>query len=147
MMKLDRYDSLFKFYASGNGLDWRLLRAQAEAESNLNPRAISRVGAEGIAQFMPNTWREIMEDADPFNPESSIQAQAIYMGRLMTRYPGDIVKALAAYNWGMGNVDRAVKQHGAIWLTHAPAETRAYVARIMDRHRALQLVPGLLMEI
>lgn len=136
MTKRDRYDSLFQYFASARGPSWQLLKAQAIAESDLNPRAISPAGAEGLCQFMPATWREIMGDADPFNPEASIQAQTIYLHRLLDRY-GDVAKALAAYNWGMGNVDRCHAQHGATWREHLPDETRAYLARIAELQRTL----------
>ena len=58
----DRYDDTFRKYAQrffGPGYDWRLFKAQAMAESNLNPRARSRVGARGLMQLMPSTWRQI----------------------------------------------------------------------------------------
>ena len=135
MTKRERYDSLFQFYASGDQLDWRLLRCQALAESDLNPQAVSPAGAEGLTQFMPATWRELMGTADPFNPESAIQAQAIYMARLFRQFGGDVRKTLAAYNWGQGHVWRVLAAHGDDWLAHCPSETHAYVTRILELWR------------
>ena len=125
---MQRYDSLFQCYA--RTLDWRDLKAQAIAESRLDPKAISHCGAEGVAQFMPATFKEIMGSADPFNPESSIQAQGIYMLKLMEHYGNDLSLALAAYNWGMGNLSRCRAAHGAAWRDYLPDETAQYLERI-----------------
>jgi hypothetical protein len=53
---------------------------------------------------------------------------------MLKRYAGDVPKALAAYNWGEGNVDKAIKAKGADWLTIAPAETQAYVQKITAQY-------------
>lgn len=130
MDKRDRFNSLFAYYAQD--IDWRLLRAQALAESDMNPAAVSRVGAEGLTQAMPATWREVMGHADPFNPEAAIQFQSVYMARLLRRFNGHLPRALAAYNWGQGNISRVVSAHGDDWLAHCPDETQQYVAKILD---------------
>jgi soluble lytic murein transglycosylase-like protein len=99
-----------------------LLSAQIYAESNFNPFAQSRAGAQGIAQFMPGTAQS-MGLEDPFDPERAIDAQAHLMRDLLRRF-GSVPLALAAYNAGAG----AVEQYGGV----PPfAETRAYVAKIL----------------
>ena len=109
----DRYDSLFRYYAQQYGLDWRLVKAQAIAESSLNPRAVSPVGAKGLMQFMPATWAD-WGVGDPFNPEASIDAGCRYMVYLLGCYgeiPDETERyrfALAAYNAGRGNINRAL---------------------------------------
>ena len=128
MDKQSRYDSLFRHYA--NGVDPLMLKAQAIAESNLDPKAVSKCGAEGIAQFMPATFKEIMGAADPFNPESNIQAQGVYMRQLLYRYNDNWEHAWAAYNWGPGNMDRCLKAHSGDWKAHIPDETRNYLKQI-----------------
>lgn len=128
MTSNDRYDSLFQFYAEPYGLDWKDLKAQCRAESNFNPAARSFAGAMGLMQFMPATFEEWANrlhliTANPYNPEHSIQCGAAYMAYLRERYKGDQRRALAAYNWGLGNVDKNGPEN-------YPHETRVYVDRI-----------------
>ena len=99
-----------------------LLAAQLYAESNFNPFARSPAGAQGIAQFMPQTAKAYGL-GDPFDPDRAIDAQARMMSELLGRF-GTVSLALAAYNAGPG----AVTRHGGV----PPfAETRAYVAKIL----------------
>jgi len=122
-----------------------VLAAQLEAESSWNPAARSRVGAQGIAQFMPATWRQWGRDADgdgrrdPWNPADAIAAQAGYDCSLADRMraalrAGQVVGSLtdlmlAAYNAG----PQAVLSAGGVPPIQ---ETRDYVARITARAAA-----------
>jgi soluble lytic murein transglycosylase-like protein len=102
-----------------------LLAAQLEAESGFDADAVSAAGAQGAAQFMPCTWAGTWNPyrgRSPFEPRYAVLAQARYLGNLLGRAGGDVPRALAAYNAGWEG-----SEHG--W----PAETRAYVARIMRR--------------
>jgi hypothetical protein len=99
-----------------------LLAAQLMAESNFNPFAVSPVGAEGIAQFMPSTAASYGL-TDPFNPVEAIDAQAHLMSDLIHQF-GSPELALAAYNAGPAPVE-------ACHCVPAIPETSAYVARIM----------------
>lgn len=131
-----QFDPLFKEYAEKYGLDWLKLKAQAMAESNLDPTAISPHGAEGIAQFLPATFAEQahklgIQNPDVFDPNDAIHAQAGYMAYL-TQKTGDWTKALAAYNWGLRHVTHLLDQVGdGDWMNHLPAETHAYIRRII----------------
>ena len=95
---------------------------QAKQESGFNPYATSKAGAAGIFQHMPATAQEL--GIDPYDPAQSIQGGVKYMGQLLNKYQGDPTKALAAYNWGMGNLDRQ-------GLGAAPAETQNYLKTIL----------------
>lgn len=116
-----------------------MIAAQIHAESGWNPRAVSSVGAQGIAQFMPSTWNVYGKDgdgdgiADPLNGHDGIAAQGAYMcaliGELKARPYAQGVDlmdlALAAYNAGLGNVD--------LYQAIPPfSETQAYVKRIRE---------------
>lgn len=107
--------------ARANGIDAELIMAVIQAESNFNPQAVSPVGAEGLMQLMPATAAELGVN-DAFDPEQNIQAGSRYLKRLLDRYDGDVSLALAAYNWGMGNLERHPEQ--------MPEETVQYVAKI-----------------
>ncbi len=109
------------------------------AESNLDPDAVSPVGAKGLAQFMRPTWVEWWDKVYGIrglplgrrtNPERSIELQAAYVCRLLSVFSG-VDKALAAYNWGWGRVRRHLKKNdGHLRRQHLPQETQQYVARI-----------------
>lgn len=89
-------------------------------------------GAKGEMQVMDGTNTDpgfgVRPAADD-SPEERARVGRDYLQAMVRRYDGDLSKTLAAYNWGPGNVDKAIKEHGDDWLAHAPAETRNYVAR------------------
>jgi soluble lytic murein transglycosylase-like protein len=104
------------------GGDWRLLKAQLMQESGLKPDAVSPVGAQGIAQFMPATWAEMKQvlqrelriaEPSPFKIEHAIPACAIYMRKCYEAWTAPRPEldryclALASYNAGIGNIMKA----------------------------------------
>jgi soluble lytic murein transglycosylase-like protein len=101
-----------------------LLDAVAWRESAYRPNAVSPKGAVGVMQLMPATARAL--GVDPADGGANVRGGARYLRALLTRYDGDIVKTLAAYNAGPAAVDR---------YRGAPpfAETRAFIGAIMDR--------------
>lgn len=115
-----KYATLFETVERKYGFPAGLISRLAWQESRYNPEARSPVGAAGMFQFMPATAREL--NVDPLDPEAAAWAAAEYLARLYRRF-GDWVQALAAYNWGQGNVAKG--------LTNAPAETRRYVVSIL----------------
>lgn len=97
-----------------------LLHAQMQAESGGNPNAVSQKGAQGIMQFMPGTAKQY--DIDPLDPIQSIDGAGRMM-REMLDQTGSLRGAVAAYNWGIGNVKRK-------GLDAMPQETRDYIQRV-----------------
>ena len=148
MQPRDKYNSLFMFYAEQYGVEWLLLYYQAMAESAGDPDALNpRSMAKGLAQFMDATWREWQDGTpgiqeappnvhlSPFDPEDAIRAQASYMAWLIKRHGGHCDTALAAYNWGTGNVKKALPDD-KYDRDKVPDETRNYVALIMRGYGA-----------
>ena len=86
-------------------IDPNLLAAQAFKESRFNPRAVSRIGAEGIMQLKPKTARSLGV-MDSFDPKQNIFGGAKYLRKQLDRFNGDLTMALAAYNAGSTLVAR-----------------------------------------
>ena len=113
---------IYKEVSAKYGVPYDLLMAQAHAESQFNPAAVSPKGARGTAQFMPATAQRFGL-TNPNDPVASAHAQAKYMRNLLDMFGGDPSLALAGYNAGEGNV----KKYGGI--PHFE-ETQKYVARV-----------------
>lgn len=139
------YNSTIASLATQNNVDPSLALAVAQAESggqqyDANGAPLtSSAGAIGVMQLEPGTAAQY--GADPTNPIENIDAGTAYLGDLLNQY-GDTGTALAAYNWGPGNVSNAIAQYGTApttwngqtvpaWFVHAPAETQNYVMKIM----------------
>ncbi|EMW7738297.1 transglycosylase SLT domain-containing protein [Yersinia enterocolitica] len=107
-----------------NNLPAGLLRSVAITESGGNQFAISGAGAKGLFQFMDPTAKDMgLKGNDVFDPEKSAAAAAKYLSMLLKMNGGDLDKALASYNWGIGNVQK----HG---LDLMPPETRNYIPKV-----------------
>lgn len=125
----DDYDMSRPHAASLHHVDLeRLTGAVAMQESHGNTHAVSSVGAQGLLQLMPGTARDLGV-TDPFDADQSWAAGKKYLGQLLQKYH-DQMKALAAYNWGPGNLDRDLKAHGGQWRAYLPRETSDYLLRV-----------------
>jgi soluble lytic murein transglycosylase-like protein len=118
----NKYDAAFTTAEHKHGLPAGLLRRMAYQESRFNPSAKSPVGALGLMQFMPATAAQF--GINPLDPFASIEAAGKYMASLF-RQTGSWTGALAAYNWGIGNVLKK-------GLGRAPNETVAYMSMAAD---------------
>lgn len=122
----EKYAAMIDQAERANGLPASMLERLLWQESRyrediITGRVRSPVGALGIAQFMPATAAEL--GIDPLNPAQAIPAAARYLRGLYNRF-GNWSEALAAYNWGQGNVARR-------GLEQAPRETRNYYSQIL----------------
>ncbi|HHG0631384.1 TPA: transglycosylase SLT domain-containing protein [Klebsiella pneumoniae] len=103
-----------------------LLRSVAITESGGNQFAVSGAGAQGMFQFMPGTARDMgLRGNDVFDPIKSAEAAARYLSMLLQKNGGDLSKALASYNWGIGNVQK----YGMALM---PQETRQYIPKVLS---------------
>jgi len=123
-----QYVAIAEQDATNVGISPLYFERQIQQESGFNPNAVSPSGAVGIAQFLPSTAAGM--GIDPWDPVQALQGAARMMANAYHQY-GDYAKALAAYNAGSANLNRAVQSCGAQWLSCMPAETQNYVAIIM----------------
>ncbi|MEQ3423108.1 lytic transglycosylase domain-containing protein [Citrobacter braakii] len=123
---LDWMGPMFNKLESLYQLPAGLLKSVAITESGGNQFAMSGAGAKGLFQFMDGTARDMgLRGNDVFDPEKSAQAAAKYLSQLLRQNGGDLSKALASYNWGIGNV----KRYG---MGLMPQETRNYIPKVMS---------------
>jgi soluble lytic murein transglycosylase-like protein len=99
------YDDIIEEAASLYGMDANLIRAVMQAESAFHPYVVSRAGAEGLMQLMPDLSDEMGVD-NAFDPRDNIMGGTRYLKRLLDYHNGNIDLALASYNAGPGNVQR-----------------------------------------
>ncbi len=115
-------DAAVERAAQRHNVDPNLVRALIKVESNFNPNAVSRKGAMGLMQLMPQTAREL-NLTNPFDPDANVDAGVRHLKKLMESFGGNVQLSLAAYNAGAAAVARSSG------IPHF-AETRNYVHRI-----------------
>lgn len=130
------YEEIFQRVAEKYGLDWRLLMEQCFRESRFDPLAVGAANDMGLMQIIPSTWDEWAPKVgvfDPFDPESNITVAAAYLAwikeQLQKAGRPEPYWMLAAYNWGIGNVLRLLRE-GKTWKD-VPEIRRNYATSII----------------
>lgn len=119
----NRFDRYIDEAAALHGVDFPLIKAVIRAESAFNPKAVSKKGALGLMQIMPENLKDFQVH-DPFDPWQNIMGGVRYLKFLIKRFKGQVPLALAAYNAG----PRTVDVHRGI---PPIPETEEYVKRVM----------------
>jgi soluble lytic murein transglycosylase-like protein len=117
------YDAIIREASETHGVNATLIRSVMQAESAFNPSAVSRSGAMGLMQLMPET-ADAFGVVDPFDPRENIMAGTRLLKELLTQFRGNIPLTLAGYNAGSGTVAR----YGGVVPPFK--ETRNYVKQI-----------------
>jgi soluble lytic murein transglycosylase-like protein len=115
------YDAVIADAARSNAIDPKLVKSVVLIESAFNPAAVSRKGARGLMQLMPETATRYGV-RNTFDPGENISGGARHLAYLLGLYNGDTARALAAYNAGEG----AVARYGGV---PPYDETRLYVSK------------------
>lgn len=118
-----KYDDIIAKASRQYGVSFPLLKAIIKAESGFDPRAVSKKGAKGLMQIMPENFK-LLGIQDPFDPSQNIHAGARYFKQMYERFNGKLALSLAAYNAGPTAVER--------YKTVPPyEETEEYVRRVL----------------
>ena len=125
------FEGLIKNAAARYQVPEELVKAVIKVESNFNPNATSRVGAMGLMQLMPGTAQDLGVQR-PYDPAENINGGTKYLRELLDRYDGNVPKAVAAYNCGMGNVEKG----------RLPQETRNYLKLVSRHYNGSQTLPN-----
>jgi soluble lytic murein transglycosylase-like protein len=125
------YDNLISRHARTHGIDPRLVKAVMIAESRCNPNVVSKKGAQGLMQIMPDTARSL-DLKHPFDPSENIEAGVIYLKRLYKRFTGNTELILAAYNAGP---ERVMENNMAVPPIN---ETIRYIERVKQYYEELK---------
>jgi soluble lytic murein transglycosylase len=118
-----KYDDIIANASQQYGVSFPLLKAIIKAESGFDPRAVSKKGAKGLMQIMPENFKPL-GIKDPFDPSQNIHAGARYFKQMYDRFKGKLALSLAAYNAGPTAVER--------YNTVPPyEETEEYVEKVL----------------
>lgn len=126
----NKYDDLITIAAEKFGVSFSLLKALIKIESDFDPWAVSKVGAKGLMQIMPENLKALNIN-DPFDPRENIMGGTRYLKQLLKRFNGELPLALAAYNAGPRMVENYKR------IPPFP-ETEDFVKKVMKYHTAFK---------
>jgi len=124
--KEQNLESIIRDAGQKYAVDPSLIKAVIQVESGGYPLAVSKAGARGLMQLMPGTAADLGV-TNPFDPAQNIMGGTQYLRKLLDRYRGDVKLALAAYNWGMGNLEKRPET--------MPRETKNYISQVENLYQ------------
>jgi soluble lytic murein transglycosylase-like protein len=124
----NQYDSLISEFSKKYQVDFALIKAMIRAESGFNPAAVSRKGAKGLMQLMPETASRL-NVSNIFNPRENIEGGVRYFKYLLSLFDNDIRLSLAAYNAGENLV-------GELRSIPPYRETVDYVRKVLSYYQS-----------
>lgn len=137
--RLSQWSSLIEDKASKHGVDPMLVRSVIKQESGGKADAQSGVGATGLMQLMPGTAADVGV-RNSWDPDQNVEGGTKYLSQMIKQFDGNVPVALAAYNWGPGNMRKLIRKTGSTdineLMQYMPRETQGYVQNITRSHAA-----------
>ena len=133
--EMQKFASYIDTAGRSNGIDAALIHAVISAESGYNPNAVSRKGASGLMQLMPDTAKRYGVQ-NVFDPAQNIHGGTRYLKDLLALFNGDLTLAIAGYNAGENAVIRAGRRIPPY------SETVAYVPKVIDYYHRFRAKKG-----
>lgn len=133
----NKYSAVIESAANEFALPPSLVRAVTKTESGFNKTAVSKAGAQGLMQIMPDTFTEIqasLDVYDPFDPSDNIRAGCFYLRQLIDEF-NNVDLALMAYNAGAAHVKSNLTRLDSIY-----PETRAYVKKVNSAYKVYKVL-------
>jgi soluble lytic murein transglycosylase-like protein len=130
LTRASQYDGIIEAEAKSAGVEPNLLRAVIVVESGFNSHAVSKRGAVGLMQLMPETATRFGV-SNRYDPRQNVRGGALYLGFLINRFRQNVRLALAAFNAGEDAVDRNSGQIPPF------SETLEYVPKVLKIYQAL----------
>ena len=124
VMNISEYESDVEKISNHRGVPKEVINSLIMTESTGDPKAKSKVGAIGLTQIIPDAHG--YSESELYDTYENIDYGTRYLQQLKDKY-GDWDIAIAAYNWGPGNMDKHIKRHGKVRLDKLPAETRRQI--------------------
>ena len=144
LLNYSKWENPIKEASTPYNIDPKLIGAIVQQESRFNPNAVSKKGAIGLGQIMPDTaeWLKPGTSKKLTNYKTNLSLSSKYVDYLSKMFNGDTEKVIASYNAGQGRVKGLIKEHGSNWKDYLPDETKDYLSKVSENYATLQQVGG-----
>ena len=150
----NKYNEIITEKSRKYNIEKHIVASVINIESRYDKKAVSHVGAIGLMQILPSTAEEIAlklgddyEQIDLFDEETNIEYGCFYLRYLLDLFDGNIINALASYNWGLNNVKKWIKDGNvdeSFTITNIPVkETKNYIKKFKSNSFVYNFIYGL----